>query len=169
VCTPRRPACGICPWMTECAGRRQGVAETLPRRGEKAERPQRHGVAFWIVRRDGAVLLRRRAESGLLGGMMEVPSTPWRETAWTLSEAVPLAPLPIADWLELPGVVRHTFTHFHLSLTLAVGHAGRRSDVRGVWLPLDRLEEQALPTVMRKIVTHALRTGYRVPEPASST
>ena len=73
VCTPRRPLCTACPWGAACLGRAQGVAETLPKRSPRRERPTRRGVAFWAVRADGAVLLRRRPPKGLLGGMMEVP------------------------------------------------------------------------------------------------
>lgn len=164
VCTPRNPACGICPWLIACEGRRQGIAETLPRRAAKPERPRRHGMAFWIVRSDGAVLLRRRPDSGLLGAMMEVPSTPWRDEPWTLADAVDHSPLP-STWSELTGVVRHTFTHFHLDLAVALGRAGRRADARGIWVPLDRLAEHALPTLMRKVVAHALRKGYQAGQP----
>ncbi|MBF0562572.1 MAG: A/G-specific adenine glycosylase [Alphaproteobacteria bacterium] len=159
VCTPRNPACTICPLVPWCRGCRQGCAADLPRRAVKAPRPIRHGIAFWIMRRDGAVLLRRRPGEGLLRGMMEIPSTPWRDTAWALEEAALEAPLPLT-WRSLPGVVRHPFTHFHLELTLATAKAGVRADVRGVWVPLAKLEEHALPSVMRKVVSHALHRAY---------
>jgi A/G-specific adenine glycosylase len=120
VCTPRRPQCPSCPWQACCAGRAAGIADELPRRAPKAERPTRHGMAFWAVRPDGAILLRRRAERGLLGGMMEIPSTDWRPRPWTPAEARPAAPLP-ADWRILDGRVRHTFTHFHLELEVLAG------------------------------------------------
>jgi A/G-specific adenine glycosylase len=159
ICAPRNPACGICPWMAECAARRQGIEATLPAKLEKAERPTRHGLAFWTIRKDGAVLLRRRPPSGLLGGMMEIPSTPWRETRWEMAEALPEAPLA-AEWRALPGLVRHTFTHFHLDITLVAGRTGANPQVRGIWCPLDQLGDQALPTLMRKLVRHALAKAY---------
>jgi A/G-specific adenine glycosylase len=159
VCTPRNPACGICPWMAECAARRAGSAESLPAKLEKPERPTRRGVAFWAVRKDGAVLIRRRPEVGLLGGMMEVPSTPWRSEPWEAAEAVAEAPIK-SDWRPLPGLVRHTFTHFHLELTLMAGRAGPAVLAPGLWVPLDRLSDHALPTVMRKVVKHALAKAY---------
>src|SRR5579885_2301985 len=87
LCTPRKPRCVLCPWREECRARALGVAENLPRRRAAAARPVRRGVAFWAVREDGAVLLRRRPEAGLLGGMMEVPSTPWRAAEWSEAEA----------------------------------------------------------------------------------
>lgn len=160
VCTPRGPACGICPWMAVCAARHQGIEESLPAKIAKAERPTRHGIAFWTVRKDGAVLLRRRPPQGLLGGMMEIPSTPWREGGkWTLDEAGAEAPLS-AQWRELPGMVRHTFTHFHLEMRLVAVRTGPNPLARGIWCPLDQLGDQALPTLMRKIVRHALAKAY---------
>lgn len=159
LCTPRKPACAICPWSGACVGRRLGIASTLPQRQEKPPRPTRHGLAFWIIRRNGTILLRRRPDSGLLGGMMEVPSTPWREQPWPMIEAASLAPL-FLEWRVLPGSVRHTFTHFHLELGVAVGLATPRQHAQGIWVRLDQLAEQALPTLMHKVVRHALKKAY---------
>lgn len=151
LCSPRRPACGLCPWMKGCAARRAGLAETLPRKAPKADKPTRYGLAFWTVRWDGAVLLRKRPPSGLLGGMMEVPSTPWRDSPWPLDEALRLAPFPVT-WKPLAGVVRHTFTHFHLDLAVVAGVARGGALPAARWVPPEDLEAQALPTVMRKVV-----------------
>ena len=124
VCTPTSPKCMICPWAALCQGRAQGIAETLPRKSPKAASPQRYGAAFWMVRKDGVVFLQRRPARGLLGGMMEVPSTPWRGKAW--SEAAALAAAPAkARWRLAPGAVTHTFTHFRLELKVYVGDAER--------------------------------------------
>ncbi|MDE0173954.1 MAG: A/G-specific adenine glycosylase [Defluviicoccus sp.] len=156
VCTPRSPDCGRCPLAEDCASSRGGIAERLPRRAAKAARPTRYGTAFWAVRPDGAVLLRRRAESGLLGGMMEIPSTGWTEEPAANAEALDLAPVE-ADWRLLPGEVRHGFTHFRLELAVMAGRAGEGwRDADGIWVPVDRLGEHALPTVMKKVVRHAL-------------
>jgi A/G-specific adenine glycosylase len=156
VCLPRAPKCMLCPLHSECRARAQGLADALPRRAPKAERPTRRAVAFLVCRADGAVLLRRRPEKGLLGGMMEVPSTPWREEVWLEREAVVAAPFDLA-WRILPGSVRHTFTHFHLEATL---WAGRLEDEAlagaGRWVSPDSLDEEALPTVMRKLIRHGL-------------
>jgi A/G-specific adenine glycosylase len=164
VCTPKSPACGICPWMAECRARAMGIAAGLPAKLDKPERPTRRGIAFWAVRKDGAVLLRRRPPKGLLGGMMEVPSTEWRPEGWQLAEAAAEAPLAaptlVAPWRLLPGLVRHTFTHFHLELTVAAGRTGSGTLARGLWCPLDELGDQALPTLMRKVVKHALAKAY---------
>jgi A/G-specific adenine glycosylase len=155
ICLPRKPKCLLCPWADACRARHEGIVESLPARSAKPERPKRHGIVFWTVRKDGAVLLRRRPESGLLGGMIEVPSTDWRAEPWTLDEAMPAAPLS-ADWRPLDGIVRHGFTHFELELSLVVGHARNGCTREALWCPVDRLSDYALPTLMKKVVRHAL-------------
>jgi A/G-specific adenine glycosylase len=109
-----------------------------------------------LQRSDGAILLRRREEKGLLGGMMEVPSSGWTTARRSDAELMQAGPVA-AGWSELPGVVRHTFTHFHLELRVAA--ASLRSAPRGIdgsFVALDALGGEALPSVMRKIVAHAL-------------
>jgi A/G-specific adenine glycosylase len=159
ICTPRKPKCILCPWRAACRARARGIAERLPARRAKAARPTRRGVAFWAVRPDGAVLLRRRPATGLLGGMMEVPSTVWREQGWSEDEARAAAPFP-AEWRLLPGLVRHSFTHFHLELAVLAGAVRSGFAKGGDWVKLDALAGQALPTVMKKVVAHA-RQGPR--------
>jgi A/G-specific adenine glycosylase len=157
ICTPRKPRCLLCPWRAACAAFAQGEPERLPLKRAKAARPIRHGVGFWLVRPDGSVLLRRRAEKGLLGGMMEIPSTPWRETGWAEAEATALAPVKPRSWRALPGTVGHTFTHFHLELSVLVGRVDPvATETLGLWLRPDRFGEQALPTLMKKLARHAL-------------
>ncbi|MCK6454025.1 MAG: A/G-specific adenine glycosylase [Alphaproteobacteria bacterium] len=164
VCTPRRPRCLACPIAGSCRARAQGAAEELPRRAARAERPTRRGVAFWMERPDGAVLLRRRPERGLLGGMMELPSTEWRDAAWDDAEARAEAPIP-ARLVTLPGTVRHGFTHFALELTVLLGRvrAGEPAPAGALWCPIDRLGEHALPTAMKKLVRHALSARDALP------
>ena len=164
ICTPTKPACALCPWMDICLARARGIAEELPRRAPKAERPVRHGVAFWAVRPDGRVALRRRVEQGLLGGMIEVPSTDWREATWSEPEAVATAPFQ-ADWRALPGQVRHVFTHFELRLVVWTGRV--QDDPRFLWASLDELSDHALPSVMNKVVRHALAQVGRAAPPMS--
>ena len=151
ICTPRRPRCVLCPWRACCAAGTSGMAEALPARAEKPERPLRHGVAFWLTRADGAVLLRRRPERGLLGGMIEIPSTPWRTAPWTFTEVLRSAPAAVA-WSPLPGSVRHGFTHFQLELAVVAGVG----TTEGLWSPIERLGDHALPTLMKKVVRHAI-------------
>jgi A/G-specific adenine glycosylase len=144
----------------DCRGRKSGLAAELPRRAPRRARPLRRGVAFWLTRADGAVLLRRRAEAGLLGGMMEVPSTEWREAPWRAEEASAQAPGSTL-WRPLPGVVRHGFTHFRLELEVwtAAAPAGVGGVAGGRWIRPEELNAAALPTLMRKVARHALDAG----------
>lgn len=158
VCVPRTPKCMLCPLSELCQARAEGIAETLPRKAPKAERPTRRAVAFWVQRTDGAILLRRRPPQGLLGGMMEVPSTPWREESWREGEAISHLPYP-AEWQELPGMVRHTFTHFHFEIDVWAGQVAQETEALpdSKWVSVDALQNEALPSVMRKIVKLALK------------
>jgi A/G-specific adenine glycosylase len=159
VCVPKSPRCVICPLIQGCKARAQGLAEELPRRAPKAEKPTRRGLAFVLLRKDGAVLLRKRPPKGLLGGMDEVPSSAWREGKLTLDDALKEAPVP-ANWKVLEGGVRHTFTHFHLELVVAKAIATTAGLAKlapgAAWVTVDRMTERALPTVMRKIIAHAI-------------
>ncbi|MEM9682639.1 MAG: A/G-specific adenine glycosylase [Pseudomonadota bacterium] len=155
VCVPKRPKCMLCPWIDGCTGKE--AAESLPRKRPKPEKQTRRGIAFWVVRGDGAVLLRRRPEKGLLGGMMEVPSSDWREGAVPELDAVlGEAPVDMAEPTLLPGQVRHTFTHFHLELAVAAAKAQGRAPTDCTWCPPDAFGDHALPTAMKKIVRHVL-------------
>jgi A/G-specific adenine glycosylase len=156
VCTPASPACGLCPWMAGCAGRLAGVAAELPRRTAKPQRPLRHGVHFWLEDAAGNVLLRRRPESGLLGGMAELPGTAWRANPWQAEEALALAPMSAA-WRPA-GQVRHGFTHFALTIELFAARVDRVA-ADGFLHPVGRLDAAALPSVMRKCVAMARSAG----------
>ena len=154
ICTPARPVCGLCPWNAACVAHRDGDPESLPARAKK-ERPTRHGVAFWVERAsDGAVLLRRRPQEGLLGGMVEVPGTPWRDAPWSHDEALAHAPIA-GEWRPLRGDVRHTFTHFHLTLSVVAARSG--DEIDGQWCPRQDIAEAGLPSLMRKVAKHALK------------
>ena len=151
ICTPKRPACALCPWTDACAARVQGLTEALPVKAPRRARPTRRGAAFLLVREGGAILLRRRAAKGLLGGMLEVPSTPW-EVGRLPGRRAALAHAPAqAPWRKRAGLVAHTFTHFHLELEV---YAGVTDDppADGVWADPSRLGELALPSVMRKVI-----------------
>jgi A/G-specific adenine glycosylase len=157
VCTPRSPACGICPWRDGCAARKAGIAADLPVAAPKKQRPQKHGLVFWVERGDGAVLLRRRPDEGLLGGMLELPSTPWREERWSLAEALPHAPAA-ADYRLLPGVARQGFTHFLIDLAVAcvrVQGTGPAPGPQDQWHKPEAFGDLALPTLTRRAIRHA--------------
>ena len=153
LCTPRNPACGLCPWMHDCLGRREGIAGTLPRKAAKAIRPLRHG-RVWIARRDdGAWLLERRPSKGLLGGMLGWPGTDWDVRDGAGDAGPPLA----TEWRTADGAVRHTFTHFDLYLQVAVARADPGAQpLRGAFMAAQDFGPGDLPTVMRKAFDLAL-------------
>jgi A/G-specific adenine glycosylase len=143
ICTPRNPACGICPWTGACVARAAGVQTELPRKTAKPAKPVREG-RLWIARRtDGAMLLETRPERGLLGGMLGWPGSAWDGGG---------GPAPLdTDWRDAAGEVRHTFTHFHLRLDIAVAVVGADAKpLRGRFLAQSDFRPATLPTVMRK-------------------
>ncbi len=151
LCTPRAPRCTDCPLRASCAARAQGIAADLPRRARKPARPTRRAVA-WVCRdAAGALLLRRRAESGLLGGMWEVPSSDWLEDG-SFDAAPPLA----ADWCAAPAPVVHVFSHFRLELAV-FGATIRTKDAARFagavkWVAPRDLPAHGLPSVMKKVI-----------------
>lgn len=156
VCTPRSPSCGSCPLMQGCAAQASGTPERWPLKAPKAEKPTRHGLVFWLEA-EGHVLLRRRPPKGLLGGLPEIPTSDWGATpvgsGWHLMDQAPVE----ADWQLVPGGVRHTFTHFHLELSVARAVLARRiNPEQGFWYPVEDIKTAGLPTVMAKAARHAL-------------
>ena len=142
VCTPKSPACGICPWMPNCKARAEGCQAGLPKKERKKPKPVRYGIAYLGRRPDGAWLVETRPENGLLGGMLGWPGTEWREGA--PEDAPPMA----ADWRDLGAEVRHTFTHFHLRMAVRVAELSHGAvPERGRFEVID---PNAFPTVMRK-------------------
>lgn len=145
ICTPRSPACGICPAMAMCRARGQGIAAELPRKTPKGEKQTRIGIVYLAERADGAVLLETRPERGLLGGMLGWPVSDW-------TEATPLDAPPIAaPWHDPRLEVRHTFTHFNLKLSIRLAQVGMDATPdRGTFHPRATFRPASLPTVMRK-------------------
>jgi A/G-specific adenine glycosylase len=152
TCTVTAPNCMLCPWSDGCAARALGIAADLPRRAPKPLRPIRYGVHFWLTDAEGRVLLRRRPESGLLGGTTELPGTVWRAEPWGEAEAVASAPMPAA-WRS-GGEVRHGLTHFELRIEVFVARVAR-IEADGFLCAVTDLHDQALASVMRKCVRMA--------------
>jgi A/G-specific adenine glycosylase len=159
ICSPKRPACALCPWNNSCAAFARGDQETFPRKAPKREGRKRFGAAFVALRADGCVLLRSRPAKGLLGAMTEVPGSDWAhdfDPAGALEAAPRFKTKP--KWRQRSGVVRHVFTHFPLELTVFVAPAARgtRAPKGARWVKLADLPGEALPSVMRKVLAHAL-------------
>lgn len=152
VCTPKNPKCLLCPIQPHCAAQSAGDMERFPIKAPKKTKPTRRAVSFWLEH-DGHVLLERRPDKGLLGGMPGFFSTPWVEcdSPPDLSEAAAHAPADAA-WQAGTDIAKHTFTHFHLETRLVKGQAGQRINVEnGFWHPIDALSDVGLPTVFSKI------------------
>jgi A/G-specific adenine glycosylase len=154
ICTPRKPACALCPWQRACKAQKLGLTEALPRKAPKPERPTRHGVHFLLMDAEGQIWLRRRPPRGLLGGMLEIPGTSWREDVWTEAEALAEAPVAVS-WRPVSGEARHVFTHFALTMRLYQARLPKCAEQpEGEWLsPAEAAH--ALPSVMRKLLVLA--------------
>lgn len=152
LCTPRRPACGLCPWRPACLAWHRGTAADLPRKAPKKRKPTRRGIAYLARRVDGAWLLERRPEKGLLGGMLGWPGSEWGDSP---EEAPPIR----AEWKPVAGEARHTFTHFHLRLSVRTALVPMdRQPHRGDFIESPDFRPDDLPTVMLKayLLTHGM-------------
>jgi A/G-specific adenine glycosylase len=158
VCTPKKPACALCPLNDGCAARARGEQEIFPRKAPKKTGTRRRGAAF-VVTRGNELLVRTRPEKGLLGGMTEVPTSDWL-AAQDDKAALEQAPASkgIARWHRKAGVVTHVFTHFPLELVVYAAKAPARTRApEGMrWVPIDTLADEAFPNVMRKVIAHGL-------------
>lgn len=167
LCTPRRPKCVLCPVRENCVAVRLGDPERFPQKAPKAEKPARKGAAFVALAADGSVLLRRRPESGLLGGMSEVPTTAWtaRQDGGTDRSSAPFA----ADWKPC-GDVSHVFTHFSLQLSVFQAAIDGAAPEGYWWSAPADLPGEALPTVMKKVL-EAARPGItrKSPKPGRTS
>jgi A/G-specific adenine glycosylase len=161
VCIPRAPTCAGCPWRGDCVATGTGTPGAWPRRPPRKTRPVRHAVAFVVSDASGRIMLRKRPDDGLLGGMMGVPMSDFRDDPWLAREVDAVAPL-VASWRAVGGQVRHVFTHFEIAVSVYCGEAGDSPvGSSGSWRDARRLDDQALPTLMRKILRHARVSGAR--------
>jgi A/G-specific adenine glycosylase len=168
ICSPKRPACVLCPLVKICAAHARGNPEIFPVKAVRAKGKLRRGAAFVVERADGSVLVRRRPENGLLGGMTEVPTTEWT-TDFDSARALTGSPcISGIAWRRLAGTVGHVFTHFPLELVVYLGKiAANAAAPPGMrWVPREEVSVQALPSVMRKVLAHAGLDARPQPSPA---
>lgn len=160
ICTPKAPFCDKCPVSQSCAAFEKGDAETYPVKAPKKAKPTRRAAILWIEDEAGAVLMRRREEKGLLGGMMEFPSTEWTINPYDVDAALRsvMAALSL-DGLPVPahaiGGVKHTFTHFHLELSIysiILPTDSRLVSNEILRINPEDFESIAMPTLMSKVV-----------------
>lgn len=152
ICTPRRPACVLCPLCEACVARRTGRQDALPAKAVKPERPVRHGSVFY-VRQGPDVLVRTRPDKGLLGGMTEFPGSAWDALGDPDGIAGPMA----ARYRRALAPVEHGFTHFTLFLAVHVAEvaAGAPPPDGCRWVAEAALANEALPSLMRKVAAAA--------------
>jgi A/G-specific adenine glycosylase len=158
ICTPKKPACVLCPLTEDCAARAQGIQESFPRKAAKKTGAPRRGAAF-VVRRGDELLVRTRPEKGLLGGMTEVPGSDWiadQDDKAARDQAPVLK--GVARWHRKTGVVTHVFTHFPLELVVYTADVPSRTRApAGMrWVPIATLADEAFPNLMRKVIAHGL-------------
>ena len=144
VCSPKSPRCVLCPWADVCLAHKKGTAAQLPKKLKKPLKTVRLGIAYVALRSNQAVLLEKRPDRGLLGGMLGWPGSDWTET-----EPISMPPFE-ANWVRVPGEVRHTFTHFHLRLQVMKART-EISDTNFNFVPKNKFRPEDLPTVMRKV------------------
>jgi A/G-specific adenine glycosylase len=159
ICSPKDPSCSVCPLQGFCAGYASGSPQSLPRKAPRRERPVRHGAAFFVRRVDGSVLVRSRPPKGLLGGMAEVPGTHW-DTHFDRASAIKQAPLE-ASYRKLDQAVAHVFTHFALQLDVYVAEVSTKQHAPAGcrFVAECDLDKEAFPSVMRKVIEAAQRSG----------
>jgi A/G-specific adenine glycosylase len=158
ICTPKKPACALCPLNEDCAARLRGDQETFPRKAPKKSGELRRGAAF-VVTRGAELLVRTRPEKGLLGGMTEVPGSQWlagQDDKAALEQAPAIK--GVSRWHRKTGVVTHVFTHFPLELVVYTAAVPPRTRApEGMrWVPVATLADEAFPNVMRKTIAHGL-------------
>jgi A/G-specific adenine glycosylase len=160
ICTPKRPACALCPLNSDCLVLQTHDPELFPVKAPKKERPIRVGAAFVAQAQDGAVLLRKRTEKGLLQNMAEVPGSIWNSR---MDGSTDLSAAPFqADWRNA-GMITHIFTHFELHLTVYhTTGADKRQVNDGWWSDPDVLIGEALPTVMKKAIAEAVPDAFKI-------
>ena len=145
ICTPRSPQCARCPLQNFCHAAKTDNPADYPRRVAKKPRPTRYGYAFITTNSAGDLLLERRPDSGLLGGLLSFPTSVWCEENFPALEDA-------AHWVLLPTTVKHIFTHFALFLKIAVAQAPQTTPSNQLWIPAHKASTAGLPSVMQKVL-----------------
>ncbi|MEL6113146.1 MAG: A/G-specific adenine glycosylase [Pseudomonadota bacterium] len=167
VCRPKTPLCSQCPVRGACAAWAAGNAADYPKKQPKKPKPVRHGFVVVISGTHGRIAVETRPERGLLGGMLGLPGSDWstqQENIITQSDTLQAEQAPLSGPIaqagkraqnrlakgQTVGRVRHTFTHFHLELTVQVVDWGKSALPAGLqWADPGA---KGLPTVMKKAV-----------------
>lgn len=151
ICTPRKPACGICPLRDDCAAFATADPAAFPVKPPKKARPHRTGHGWWMER-DGHVWLVRRPDKGMLGGMRALPSSDWSD----MPDATP--PME-GHWRTIEAAVDHVFTHFSLALRVHHAHVDGQPAGEGEWWPVAQIDEAGLPTLFARAADAVRKDG----------
>jgi A/G-specific adenine glycosylase len=134
LCSKRQPRCDACPVAEDCEARACGLQASLPVPRPKRVRPRRTLTALVIVNTDGGVLLERRAEQGVWGGLFSFPELPDGDSAAAWCERrLGCRPAAVREC----ATIAHAFTHFDLELAplrLELEHAPSAVMDRLDWL-----------------------------------
>jgi A/G-specific adenine glycosylase len=158
VCTPSNPKCSTCPIAAACLAREQDRQHEIPGVPPKAKRPHRHVDAAFVVR-DGAILLVRRPDEGLLGGLWELPSAERSsKEAPGSALAATLKSLGLrATTGDRVASVDHAFSHFDMTLEAFACEAGGRvsksETVR--WVAREKLADYGVGAATKRAIESA--------------
>ncbi len=149
ICIVGKPKCAICPLQKDCLAKKLDIAETLPLKAAKTKRPQRTGDVYWITDSRGRVLIHRRPNKGLLGGMAGLPTSSWADKAKKPEVPAFISKrLPKSKTLNM--TVEHTFTHFDLILGLKTLSVSNVKEEGYFWVDSKNIHSVGLPTVFAK-------------------
>lgn len=154
ICIAKTPRCGSCPLSDECRAKTAGLESELPRKEKKKKKPQKAGYVYWITNEKEQVLLHRRPDNGLLGGMLALPTSEWVTKQSELREIV------IHENLKLEAInenhsIHHGFTHFDLELVLKSSVINEKQIGQGdgySWYNINDVKPSGFPTVFKKAV-----------------
>jgi A/G-specific adenine glycosylase len=166
VCTPRSPTCDACPLVADCRAYQNDTQEQLPIRRPRRPLPLRRAVAAVIHERSN-LLLSRRPERGLLGGLWGFPGG-FKEQGESNQAAIKRVikeQLGLEIDVEQPmPPLAHSYTHFRAMLQPYVcqarsngGHLKERGDVR--WVKADDLESVPMGKLDRMLAIEIAQTG----------
>lgn len=144
VCTPKSPLCSFCPINDNCMAFKNGQAEFYPKKSPKKERPHKYGYVYWIENEEGQILLEKRPDKGLLGGMMGLPTSEWIIDKEKLTHNA-YKNIEVTDQKIL-----HVFTHFSLELIICKGK-GIYKDFEQKYYSIDHFSNRDFPTVFKKV------------------
>jgi A/G-specific adenine glycosylase len=164
ICVPRGPRCGECPLAAGCLAHARGTEAERPAPRPRPEIPH-HRIALALVWRDGRLLIGRRPEEGLLGGLWEFPGgkvepdeTPEEAALRELREEMCVeaeisGPLP---------PVEHAYSHFRVTLLpfearWTAGEPCGRAASDWAWTTPAELEGYAFPAANRRIIDRLRR------------